>query len=545
MTVINQSSRSDAYNTDGVTRNWPFQFRVIDAADINIVITDALGFTETITSGIGLIRSSNASVEGGTAVYPAAPSAPLPSGYTVEVVRNTPVKQPTKFVGAAYSGEASERSADRLVMLIQELRRYYDDAFDALYREGATTFPIPISKGGTGATTIEAVKQALGLDAEIDPEKRAFLFSDYTDFDIDDYGVSVQFGPNATKTASLGGAPQFDAFRAMVSNLGPTNQCGQVTAVTGVIRGRVNNKVPGGNNGFSVGGFFNATCEVNGGTSWGINPVVADYGPDASGTAPWIDEPNTSGRVLEGAEIDVNVAHTSTVAIGVNLIGNFLTNKVVSPTFGFICDVNGSLQAPWAQGYTTAAGGAVDAFVVGQKSKGGNNIDSQTATFRYFSSNGSDLDGKIILRASAWCGTVFSFEGQQAGVLTPNLFLPSGGQIQFRNSGGSGAPVQFAYSDNANTVHLGTNTNQFRLHTDILPDASKTRTVGSRDVPFNKVSAVVHEYIPVNFAELPNPPAMGMRAIIKDGTTNTYGAPVGGGGTTFTPVFYADVWRVG
>jgi hypothetical protein len=367
----------------------------------------------------------------------------------------------------------------------------------------------------------------------------------YTKFDNDETGVDVQFGPNEEITARLGGLPQFDAIRSMVTNSGPSNAVGQVSAVAGTVRGRVQNKTPG-NNGYSVGGFFNASCEVNNCVSWGINPVVSDWGPDPNSSTPrpWLNEPGVFGRVIEGAEIDVNVVNTSTIAKGVNLIGNFLTGTTVTPTFGYLLDVN-QFSPAWAQGYTTGRGAARIALSIGQMAKSGTNVGSQPINFRYFDGAGADKAATLDLKAGTANGNILTISGDADGFKSPNFFLPSGGQIQFANSGAGGAPLQAMFIDSNNSLNFAASANEVFIHTNMNPRSNAGANLGTAELAYNEINAVTLYTVPRTFAQLPGSPRNGMRAIITDANSCAFYGAVAGGGSMICPVFYANGWKAG
>ncbi len=117
MTVSSTSSRV-VYAGDGTTTAFPFAFKVLQAADLAVVYTDATGTDFTLSpaqygaSGLGLDA-------GGTVTYPLAGS-PIAPATTLTIYRNAAAVQPASLSNqGAMWPQAIEAALDRIVMLCQ------------------------------------------------------------------------------------------------------------------------------------------------------------------------------------------------------------------------------------------------------------------------------------------------------------------------------------------------------------------------------------------------------------------------------------------
>jgi hypothetical protein len=141
MTVSTSSSKIIG-NGNGATVTWPFTFRVLAAADLQVIHTDALG-VETVLDpnawSVALNDNQDAS-PGGSVTYPLAGSA-MATGTKLTIRRVVPYTQPTdlKNQGGFYP-EVLEAANDRAVMLLQQLRE-----------ENERALRVPVSEAAAGA----------------------------------------------------------------------------------------------------------------------------------------------------------------------------------------------------------------------------------------------------------------------------------------------------------------------------------------------------------------------------------------------------------
>ncbi|MDR2503964.1 MAG: hypothetical protein LBD82_06265 [Deltaproteobacteria bacterium] len=106
------------YQGNGAATVFPVPFRFARAEDVKVVLTSPDG-SDTWLEG-------DFEVQGQTLIYPLA-GAPLPEGWAITIVRQTPLKQETDLEnGGAFNAEVVELTFDHLEMQIQENREEID-----------------------------------------------------------------------------------------------------------------------------------------------------------------------------------------------------------------------------------------------------------------------------------------------------------------------------------------------------------------------------------------------------------------------------------
>jgi len=124
MTVTNINSRI-VYDGNGVTINWPFAMGVPSASAIDVFITDDTGVIRQLTTlefsvVISPLTGTNPTPQGGIVTYNPGGS-PLPSGWTITIVRNLEPVQSTSIANQSIIyPPIVEREFDYLTMLIQQ-----------------------------------------------------------------------------------------------------------------------------------------------------------------------------------------------------------------------------------------------------------------------------------------------------------------------------------------------------------------------------------------------------------------------------------------
>src|SRR5262245_49321211 len=124
MTVTNINSRI-VYDGNGVTINWPFAMGVPDASAIDVYVTDDAGNIRQLTPTeftivISALTGTNPTPQGGIVTYNPGGS-PLPSGWTITIVRNLEPVQSTSIANQSIIyPPIVEREFDYLTMLIQQ-----------------------------------------------------------------------------------------------------------------------------------------------------------------------------------------------------------------------------------------------------------------------------------------------------------------------------------------------------------------------------------------------------------------------------------------
>lgn len=163
-------SRSGPYAANGSNRNWTYDFKVAEVGDVVLWVFDASGALTEVNSSLFTVSALDDNA-GGTIVYPIAPTAALPTGNTVYVVRKTVLKQPSSFRNqGAFFPEMHDKALDRLVMMIQDyfLANFgarllsgsgvpnnitLGDLGDFYIRTGVWTIYGPKTSGGWGSAT--------------------------------------------------------------------------------------------------------------------------------------------------------------------------------------------------------------------------------------------------------------------------------------------------------------------------------------------------------------------------------------------------------
>lgn len=118
MTVSNTTAKLQ-YAGDGTTRTFGITFPLLSADHLRVVVTDASGTDTTITNNYTLSDELN------SITYPTEASEldPLPEGYKITLIRQTPLTQQIDLHSAhALDAEELERGYDKLTLLVQELK---------------------------------------------------------------------------------------------------------------------------------------------------------------------------------------------------------------------------------------------------------------------------------------------------------------------------------------------------------------------------------------------------------------------------------------
>lgn len=118
MTVSNTTAKLQ-YAGDGTTRTFGITFPLLSADHLRVVVTDASGTDTTITNNYTLSDELN------SITYPTEASEldPLPEGYKITLIRQTPLTQQIDLHSAhALDAEELERGYDKLTYIVQELK---------------------------------------------------------------------------------------------------------------------------------------------------------------------------------------------------------------------------------------------------------------------------------------------------------------------------------------------------------------------------------------------------------------------------------------
>ena len=128
MTVTTKKPLSGPFVSDGINRNWNFNFKIVDAGHLVIIVRNKDGSEEkTISSGIEVDNSYLDADNGGVAVYPASGFPAIEAGKIVFTSRIVPLHQPNRIGNQGrYYPETHEKTFDLLEMQIQQIQGQFD-----------------------------------------------------------------------------------------------------------------------------------------------------------------------------------------------------------------------------------------------------------------------------------------------------------------------------------------------------------------------------------------------------------------------------------
>ncbi|GGE54343.1 hypothetical protein GCM10007276_34280 [Agaricicola taiwanensis] len=123
MTVSNNIRRSGPYLGNGVATDFPYEFRILDAAHLRVVRRAVDGTETTLTLDTDYTVSGVGDDAGGTVSL----VAPVGEGETLTIIRNMPLTQGIDLENQGeYYAETVERGLDALTMGVQQLREELD-----------------------------------------------------------------------------------------------------------------------------------------------------------------------------------------------------------------------------------------------------------------------------------------------------------------------------------------------------------------------------------------------------------------------------------
>lgn len=118
MTVASEISRSGPYNGNGVTKTFAYDFRILDAAHIQVIRAAVDGTETTLTLTADYTVSGVGNAGGGSITATVAPA----SGQTITILRKMPFTQETDLENqGAYYAQTIEDALDAAAMRDQEL----------------------------------------------------------------------------------------------------------------------------------------------------------------------------------------------------------------------------------------------------------------------------------------------------------------------------------------------------------------------------------------------------------------------------------------
>lgn len=147
MTVQSTDRRAGPYTGNGVVTAFPFAFSIFAKTDVQVVVADLLGAERTLVLDSDYSVTVNADQvnnPGGTVTL----SAALANAYTLAIVGGLDYDQQTRLPnGGSYNATVVERTFDRLVMQIQQLREQMGRVFQGAVTS-ATALIFPAASAG-------------------------------------------------------------------------------------------------------------------------------------------------------------------------------------------------------------------------------------------------------------------------------------------------------------------------------------------------------------------------------------------------------------
>ena len=116
--TLDTAHSKEIYQGNGSTTEFPFFFKVWDAAQIAVTVTDAAGSSVDVTTQCAIALNDG----GGTVTYLSA-GAPLPSGSTLAITRNMPFTQGVDLVsGSQFDPQVIEDALDQATAERQQVK---------------------------------------------------------------------------------------------------------------------------------------------------------------------------------------------------------------------------------------------------------------------------------------------------------------------------------------------------------------------------------------------------------------------------------------
>ncbi len=124
MVSLESSISKAVFQGNGATVEFPFAFTVWNATEIKVQVTGPDGVIQDVTAQCSVMLSES----GGTVTY-APGGTPLPSGYTLVILRNMPFLQDVKLItGTRFDPAVIEEALDRATAERQQLLEKVDRA---------------------------------------------------------------------------------------------------------------------------------------------------------------------------------------------------------------------------------------------------------------------------------------------------------------------------------------------------------------------------------------------------------------------------------
>lgn len=139
MTVPSSVAKSGPYNCNGVTDVFNYDFRIVDKAHLNVILTDANGAETSLTLTTHYTVSDVGSATGSINLTAAGVALAI-TGTKLTILRNPPFTQETDLQNqGAYLAETVEDRFDLLTMQIQTVKERSDRSIAVPASDDATT----------------------------------------------------------------------------------------------------------------------------------------------------------------------------------------------------------------------------------------------------------------------------------------------------------------------------------------------------------------------------------------------------------------------
>lgn len=135
MTIATLINRND-YTGDGIVVTFPFEFMITEKPDLTVYVAGVLQ-----TLGIEYEINGTSWLTGGNVVFNVG-YVPA-DNVTVALIRSIPLIQTTNYIeGDKFPANTHELALDRIVMMIQDLKNYLENAFEDIVVSSGPLFPI-------------------------------------------------------------------------------------------------------------------------------------------------------------------------------------------------------------------------------------------------------------------------------------------------------------------------------------------------------------------------------------------------------------------
>lgn len=169
--TVSVNTNKHLYQGNGATTEFPFTFPLLDESHLVLYLTDPAGATTVVESGY--------TVGSGVVTYQPGGS-PLPTGYTLALVREVPITQETDLTNSGgFHSDVLETGYDKLTMISQQLAEAVDRAVKVPLTSGATADELTqqILTAGAAATAAASTAATAANVAEQAKTDTLYLYS--------------------------------------------------------------------------------------------------------------------------------------------------------------------------------------------------------------------------------------------------------------------------------------------------------------------------------------------------------------------------------